>query len=157
MQKVITNEEFRSFLPALERKAYATFERDFIEEDSSRAPILWKDILIDEYNRYRICTEHNIPIDTVFSKPAVEVEAIVAEFEDGTYEIIQPAAALPVKDSDSAIPLSDEMQRFDTVISNITGDFVSVLQELYKSGGMADLRIALWSYIDTLEEFYKKA
>jgi len=157
MQKVMLNEEYRSLLPDLDEETYAAFERNLMENGSIQAPILWNDVLIDGYNRYRICLEHNIPVDTVFSKPPREIEPIVVEMEEETYKGIKHATLLPEQDGESAVSLSEKMQRFNTVISNITNDYNSVVQELCVDGGITGLRIALRAYIDTLEDFYETA
>jgi len=65
MQEVIIDEEFQSLLPALDEKTFTALEKNIIEIGCLHALVLWNGILIDGYNRYRICTEHNIPFDTI--------------------------------------------------------------------------------------------
>jgi len=65
MLNVIIDEEFKILLPALDADTYKRLEKD-IQQNGCRDPlVLWEDILIDGYNRYNICMEHDIPFETV--------------------------------------------------------------------------------------------
>jgi len=57
MQDIIIDEEFESLLP--------TLETDIIHNGCRDALVLWNGVLIDGYNRYWICTTHNIPLNTI--------------------------------------------------------------------------------------------
>ena len=65
MQNLIIDEEFRIYLPALKKDAYNELERLILENGARDPIVLWNDIIIDGYNRYKICTEHRIPFTTV--------------------------------------------------------------------------------------------
>ncbi|MCL2662987.1 MAG: hypothetical protein FWE83_06610 [Oscillospiraceae bacterium] len=65
MQNIIIDEEFRIYLPALDKVTYEGLERQILEHGTRDPLVLWNDILIDGYNRFKICTEHNIPFSTV--------------------------------------------------------------------------------------------
>ena len=65
MQKIIIDEDFRCLLPKLDKQTYAALEANIIENGCRDSLVLWGDILIDGHNRYKICTEHNIPFNTV--------------------------------------------------------------------------------------------
>jgi len=77
MQTVIIDEEFRSLLPALDEKTYTALESNIIENGCLYALVLWNGILIDGYNRYSICTEHNIPFDTIDMELDSREEALI--------------------------------------------------------------------------------
>ncbi|MDR2571688.1 MAG: hypothetical protein LBD23_15535 [Oscillospiraceae bacterium] len=65
MQNIIIDEEFESLLPKLDETTFETLENNLLEYGARDALVLWNDILIDGYNRYKICTKHNIPFNTV--------------------------------------------------------------------------------------------
>jgi len=58
MQNILIDEEFRTLLPALDTQTYALLEENILENGCREPITLWNDILIDGYNRHRICTEH---------------------------------------------------------------------------------------------------
>jgi len=64
MQTIIIDEEFRSLLPALDEKTYKLLEDNLILNGCRDSLKLWEGHLIDGYNRYKICTEHDIPFET---------------------------------------------------------------------------------------------
>ena len=64
-QEIIVDEEFRSLLPELDKETYALLEENLIENGCRDALVLWEGRLIDGYNRYKICTEHDIPYRTI--------------------------------------------------------------------------------------------
>lgn len=57
--------EFRDVIPPLSAEEYAGLEANIIADGCMNALVLWGEILVDGHNRYRICTEHNIPFETV--------------------------------------------------------------------------------------------
>ena len=65
MQEIIIDEQFRGIMPILDEETYRLLEENILENGCRDALVLWNDILIDGYNRYRICTEHDIPFETV--------------------------------------------------------------------------------------------
>jgi len=65
MQTIIIDEEFRSLLPALNKETSRLLEENLLENGCRDPLILWDGVLIDGYNRYRICTEHGIPFSTI--------------------------------------------------------------------------------------------
>ena len=58
------DEEFSSLIPPLSDEEYRGLEESILNEGCRDALIVWDDILIDGHNRYRICTEHNVPYET---------------------------------------------------------------------------------------------
>ena len=65
MQEIIIDEEFRFLLPTLDNETYARLEEDLLQNGCRDALVLWRGILIDGYNRFAICTKHDIPYSTV--------------------------------------------------------------------------------------------
>jgi len=65
MQSIIIDEQFKFLLPALDEETYRLLEENILEHGCIHPLILWQGILIDGYNRYKICTEHNIPFSTI--------------------------------------------------------------------------------------------
>jgi len=65
MQNIIVDEEFRLYLPALKKDAYDDLERLILKNGVRDPLVLWNDIIIDGYNRYKVCIEHDIPFTTV--------------------------------------------------------------------------------------------
>ena len=65
MQNIIIDQEFKSFLPMLNKETYESLEANILQNGCRDSLVLWGDILIDGHNRYAICTRHNIPFNTV--------------------------------------------------------------------------------------------
>ena len=65
MQNIIIDEEFRIYLPTLDKVTYEGLEKSLLEHGARDPLVLWNGILIDGYNRLKICTEHDIPFTTV--------------------------------------------------------------------------------------------
>lgn len=62
---IVIDKEFQSLIPALTTDEYRGLEESILSEGCRDALVLWGDTLIDGHNRYKICTEHNIPFKTV--------------------------------------------------------------------------------------------
>ncbi len=63
--KIIINEEFAKLAPKLADEEYRQLEENILK-DGCREPLsLWKGILLDGHNRYKICQKHKIKFDTV--------------------------------------------------------------------------------------------
>ena len=65
MQNIILDEQFQFLLPTLDDETYRLLEANILEHGIREPLVLWNGILIDGYNRYKICIEHNIPFSTV--------------------------------------------------------------------------------------------
>jgi len=65
MREVIIDEEFRVLLPSLDGETFRLLEESILQHGCRDPLVLWNDILIDGYNRYKICSHHNIPFNTV--------------------------------------------------------------------------------------------
>ena len=65
MHKIIIDEEFRLLLPTLDKTTYESLEANILAHGVRDPLVVWNDILIDGYNRYKICTEHDLPFNVV--------------------------------------------------------------------------------------------
>ena len=65
MQEIILDSEFQFLLPPLDEATFRDLETAILEYGLLVPLILWDGILIDGYHRYKICTEHNIPFETI--------------------------------------------------------------------------------------------
>lgn len=70
MKEIIIDDEFKDLLPPLDPETFRLLEENILEYGLREPVILWKQkgsdagIIIDGYNRYKICTEHHIPLRT---------------------------------------------------------------------------------------------
>ena len=62
---MVIDEEFKQLIPPLTEEEYKGLEASIISEGCRDALIVWGDILIDGHNRYKICSSHNIPFQTI--------------------------------------------------------------------------------------------
>lgn len=59
------DKEFAELIPPLTQDEYKGLERSILA-DGCREPIItWDNTIIDGHNRYKICTEHNVPFRTL--------------------------------------------------------------------------------------------
>ena len=65
MQEIVIDEEFRVLLPTLDDETFRLLEENIIQHGCRDPLVLWNGILIDGYNRYKICSHHDIPFSTV--------------------------------------------------------------------------------------------
>lgn len=62
--KIVLDKEFQSFIRPLKQVEFDRLEES-IKAEGCRDPIVvWKDIIIDGHNRYKICSKNNIPYKT---------------------------------------------------------------------------------------------
>ena len=77
MQSIIIDGEFKRLLPPLNENLFSLLEQDILRNGCHDALVLWDDILIDGYNRYEICTNHDIPFKTVNREFDSREEALI--------------------------------------------------------------------------------
>jgi len=65
MQEIIIDEQFKYLLPELDKETYMGLEYSLLQFGCLYPLVLWNGILIDGYNRYRICIEHDISFETI--------------------------------------------------------------------------------------------
>ena len=63
--ELIIDEEFAGIIPPLTEDEYSRLEQSILAEGCRDALVLWGNVIVDGHNRYKICTEHDIPYDTV--------------------------------------------------------------------------------------------
>lgn len=63
--KLKINMEFKNLIRPLQKKEFLQLEANILS-DGCRDPIVtWKGFIVDGHNRYEICTEHQIPFETL--------------------------------------------------------------------------------------------
>jgi len=65
MENIIIDEEFRLLLPRLDEDTFKALEENILAYGVRDPLVVWNDVLIDGYNRYKICTTHDLPFVTV--------------------------------------------------------------------------------------------
>ena len=77
MKNIIIDEEFQRLLPPLNEEQFCSLEESILEYGCMNPLVLWNDILIDGFHRYRIVTEHGLPFNTINMKFNSRDEVIV--------------------------------------------------------------------------------
>ena len=77
MREIIIDEQFKYLLPKLEEEIYRGLEASILGYGCLYPLVLWNGILIDGYNRYKICTEHDIPFDTIDMEFGTREEVVI--------------------------------------------------------------------------------
>jgi hypothetical protein len=62
---ITINPDLLAYIDPLTPDEHAALERSILAEGCRDALVLWGDVLVDGHNRYGICTQHNIPFNTV--------------------------------------------------------------------------------------------
>ena len=62
---MIIDNEFKNLIPELTAEEYKGLEESILSEGCRDALVVWGDILVDGHNRYKICTEHDVPFTTI--------------------------------------------------------------------------------------------
>lgn len=71
------DKEFESLIAPLSDSEYAHLKQNILS-DGCREPIaVWDGVIVDGHNRYKICTENNVPFQTVSMKFSDRSEAIM--------------------------------------------------------------------------------
>src|SRR3990167_4193715 len=60
----IIDVEFQSLIPPLTQEEYAGLEASILKEGCRDALVLWKETLVDGYNRLAVCQKHGLPYET---------------------------------------------------------------------------------------------
>jgi hypothetical protein len=62
---MVIDEEFAQLIPPLTDDEFKGLEASIVAEGCRDSLIVWGDVLIDGHNRYKICSSHDIPFNTV--------------------------------------------------------------------------------------------
>ena len=62
---ITVNEELLAYIDPLTPEENEALERSLLAEGCRDALVLWGEVLVDGHNRYRLCTQHGIPFNTV--------------------------------------------------------------------------------------------
>ncbi len=65
MLDLIIDDEFQVLIPSLSSYEYQILKENILKDGCRDPLVLWNKILIDGYNRYKICTEHNLKFNVV--------------------------------------------------------------------------------------------
>ena len=65
MQKLIIDAEFQSLIPPLTDDEFKQLKENIISDGCREPLVIWNDMIVDGHNRYKICTDNNIPFETV--------------------------------------------------------------------------------------------
>ena len=77
MREIILDDKFKFLLPELDAETFRLLEENILEHGCLHPLVLWNGILIDGYNRYKICTTHNILFDTIDMEFESREEALI--------------------------------------------------------------------------------
>lgn len=69
--------EFRDLIPPLSDAEFKQLEANLLEDGCRDALVIWEGTLVDGHNRYRICTEHELPFQTVEKQFNSREDAII--------------------------------------------------------------------------------
>jgi hypothetical protein len=75
--EIIIDEEFKYLLLELDQETYRLLEENILEHGCRDPLALWNGILVDGYNRYNICTTHDIPFKTINKDFASRDEVLI--------------------------------------------------------------------------------
>ncbi len=62
---IVVNEELKAYIDPLTPEENEALERSLLAEGCRDALVLWGNVLVDGHNRYRLCTKHGLPFQTV--------------------------------------------------------------------------------------------
>lgn len=65
MQELRIEPQFKSLIPPLSEEEFELLKNSIIKEGIRDAIVVWDETIIDGHNRYKICTEYNMPFKTV--------------------------------------------------------------------------------------------
>ena len=77
MQNLVIDAEFRDLLPRLDKETYALLEENIIQNGCRDSIVIWGDIIVDGNNRFAICSEHDIPFNTISKEFVSREDALI--------------------------------------------------------------------------------
>lgn len=63
--ELIIDEEFQMLIPPLAPEEYQKLKENIIADGCREPLVIWGKIIVDGHNRYKICTESNVPYKTI--------------------------------------------------------------------------------------------
>lgn len=63
--ELIIDEEFQMLIPPLTPEEYQKLKENIIADGCREPLVIWGKIIVDGHNRYKICTESNVPYKTI--------------------------------------------------------------------------------------------
>lgn len=76
MRSLKIDTEFQNLIPPLTDDEFKQLKENIITDGCREPLVVWNDVLVDGHNRYKICTENNIPFETV-NKEFVDRSAVI--------------------------------------------------------------------------------
>lgn len=77
MKKLKIDKEFQNLIAPLSDDEFAHLKQNILSDGCREPIVIWNDTIVDGHNRYKICTDNNIPFQTVSMKFADRSEAMV--------------------------------------------------------------------------------
>jgi len=62
---LIINPNFKNLIPPLTPEEYSNLENSIKSEGCRDSIVVWKETIIDGHNRFKICSEYNIPFNVI--------------------------------------------------------------------------------------------
>jgi len=168
-KKVIIDPEFEALIPPLTADEYAALEENLQRHGCQQRLVLWKGILVDGHNRYKICKEHDIPFDTKDLERVDSRESAMAWMVDNQLARRNinnfQRAELALKKKDALAALAKEKQQegtnqYSSLSTNLSeGSTLDTRRELAKAAGVSEGTLAKVEKIKetAVEEVLKKA
>jgi len=161
MESIIIDEEFKLLLPTLDKQTYDSLERSLLIYGAREPLVLWNGILIDGYNRYKICTEHNLPFITTNMEfnSRDEVMTWIIENQISRRNLTSTSAytgvvsTWPYLDIRS-IPDRSEDNYVEKIVYLISDNVKATLKSLKNENDISELKKSLKTLIDSLKELY---
>ena len=73
---ITVNPDLLAYIDPLTPDEHAALERSILAEGCRDALVLWGDVLVDGHNRHGICTQHDIPFNTVQNTSFKSIEDV---------------------------------------------------------------------------------
>jgi len=161
MRNIVIDEEFRSLLPALDKETYALLEANIIENGCRDALVLWNGtILIDGYNRYAICTAHDIPFKTVNrefnSRDEVLIWIISNQVSRRNLTQMQLSHYRDLHYRKEVKPSFTSTQSLEIAVIQITDEFLSNFKNHTTLGETAEAKTAIKEFINRLDDIHSR-
>lgn len=150
---ITIDKKFQSLIPALSSEEYGQLEDNVLRDGIRDALIVWRGVLLDGHNRYKIAQEHGLPYDVqemnFDSRADAERWIILNQFGRrnlSTYD--RSLLALKLKPMVAARAKTSQGTRTDlTSVRNLTE--VDTKKELAKAAGVSHDTIAKVEKIET--------
>lgn len=162
MQELVINERFKSLIPPLSEEEFELLKSSIIKEGLRDAIVVWDETIIDGHNRYKVCTEYNIPFKTIemdFDDETAAKEWIMKNQlgRRNLPDVERGRIALKLKDSIAARAKENQVRTTENRVCPIL-DKQDTKKELAKLAGLSHGTLAKIEKVDqTAPEPIKQA